>query len=96
MAQTERRRPIDGDHTEIMAMLGKIQTDQAEIKNELLARKHLDDKVISIDKVVNGNGVPGLRTDVQIIKDQLGRLNWASGLVIAGLLADVLSRILSQ
>ena len=89
MAQTERRRTQDEEHEEIKNMIG-------DLKNILLSRQHLDEKVMSLDKTVNGNGVPGLRTDVQIIKDQLGRLNWASGLVIAGLLADVLSRILSQ
>lgn len=91
MAQTsqERRRSTDEEHAQILNALD-------EIKRELLARKHLDEKVISLDKLVNGNGTPGIRTDVQLIKDQLGRLNWASGLVIAGLLADVLSRILSQ
>ena len=91
MAQsiTERRRTTDEEHEEIKGMI-------SDLKNILLSRQHLDEKVMSLDKTVNGNGVPGLRTDVQIIKDQLSRLNWASGLVIAGLIADVLSRILSQ
>lgn len=89
MAQTDRRRTQDEEHEEIKGMIG-------ELKNILLSRQHLDEKVMSLDKTVNGNGVPGLRTDVQIIKEQLGRLNWASGLVIAGLIMDVLSRILGQ
>jgi carbon monoxide dehydrogenase subunit G len=91
MAQstTERRRAQDNEHEEIKAMIG-------ELKTLMTARAHIDDKVEKHDKLLNGNGVPGLKTDVQIIKDQLGRLNWASGLVIAGLLADVLSRILSN
>ena len=85
----ERRRSTDEEHTQILNALDSIRV-------ELIARKHLDDTVIKLDKAINGNGTPGIRTDVQIIKDQLGRLNWASGLVIAGLIADVLSRILSH
>ena len=85
----ERRRSTDEEHTQILNALDSIRV-------ELIARKHLDDTVIKLDKAINGNGTPGIRTDVQIIKDQLGRLNWASGLVIAGLIADILSRILSH
>ena len=85
----ERRRSTDEEHAQILNALDSIRV-------ELIARKHLDDTVIKLDKAINGNGTPGIRTDVQIIKDQLGRLNWASGLVIAGLIADILSRILSK
>lgn len=88
-SQTERRRTTDSEHEEIKAMIG-------ELKTIMTARAHVDETVAKHDKLLNGNGVPGLKTDVQIIKEQLGRLNWASGLVIAGLLADVLSRILAN
>ena len=89
MAIDNRRRSTDEEHAQILRALDAI-------KLELMERKHLDEKVLSLDKAINGNGTPGIRTDVQIIKDQLGRLNWASGLVIAGLLADLLTRLLSH
>ena len=88
-SQSERRRMTDAEQEEIKGLIN-------ELKTIMTARAHLDEKVISLDKTVNGNGTPGLRADVQIIKDQLGRLNWASGLVMAGLIADVLSRILAK
>ena len=89
MAIDNRRRSTDEEQAQILSALDAI-------KMELMERKHLDEKVLSLDKAINGNGTPGIRTDVQIIKDQLGRLNWASGLVIAGLLADLLTRLLSH
>jgi hypothetical protein len=89
METDNRRRSTDEEHAQILSALDAI-------KLELMGRKHLDEKVLSLDKAINGNGTPGIRTDVQIIKDQLGRLNWASGLVIAGLLADLLTRLLSH
>ena len=89
MATDNRRRSTDEELAQILSALDAI-------KMELMERKHLDEKVLSLDKAINGNGTPGIRTDVQIIKDQLGRLNWASGLVIAGLLADLLTRLLSH
>ena len=89
MAIDNRRRSTDEEYAQILSALDAI-------KMELMERKHLDEKVLSLDKAINGNGTPGIRTDVQIIKDQLGRLNWASGLVIAGLLADLLTRLLSH
>ena len=89
MATDNRRRSTDEELAQILSALDAI-------KMELMERKHLDEKVLSLDKAINGNGTPGIRTDVQIIKDQLGRLNWASGLVIAGLLAYLLTRLLSH
>lgn len=89
MATDNRRRSTDEELAQILSALDAI-------KMQLMERKHLDEKVLSLDKAINGNGTPGIRTDVQIIKDQLGRLNWASGLVIAGLLADLLTRLLSH
>lgn len=89
MATDNRRRSTDEELAQILSALDAI-------KMELMERKHLDEKVLSLDKAINGNGTPGIRTDVQIIKDQLGRLSWAGGLVIAGLLADLLTRLLSH
>ena len=89
MAIDNRRRSTDEEQAQILSALDAI-------KMELMERKHLDEKVLSLDKAINGNGTPGIRTDVHIIKDQLGRLNWASGLVIAGLLSDLLTRLLSH
>lgn len=89
MATDNRRRSTDEEQAQILSALDAI-------KMELMERKHLDEKVLSLDKAINGNGTPGIRTDVQIIKDQLGRLSWAGGLVIAGLLADLLTRLLSH
>ena len=89
MATDNRRRSTDEEYAQILSALDAI-------KLELMERKHLDEKILSLDKTINGNGTPGIRTDVQIIKDQLGRLSWAGGLVIAGLLADLLTRLLSH
>ena len=89
MATDNRRRSTDEELAQILSALDAI-------KMQLMERKHLDEKVLSLDKAINGNGTPGIRTDVQIIKDQLGRLSWAGGLVIAGLLADLLTRLLSH
>lgn len=67
-----------------------------ELKTLMVARAHIDEQVEKHDKLLNGNGVPGLKTDVQLIKDQLGRLNWAAGLIVMGLIADTLSRVLAK
>lgn len=85
----DRRRGSDDEHREILAIL-------TEIKTEMAARKYIDDKVHALDKCVNGNGVPGLRTDIQLIKDQIGRINWAAGLVAAVVIADIASRIIAK
>jgi len=90
MAGTEdRRRVSDESHTEILEILH-------EIKTELAARKHLDEKILSLDKCVNGNGTPGLKTDMQIVKDQLNRFNWVAGILSAAVIADLANRILTK
>lgn len=85
----ERRRSTDEEHAEILAILSDIRTQLAE-------RKHYDDKVTALDKCINGNGTPGLKTEMQLVKDQLQRFNWAAGILVAAVLGDIASRILAK
>ena len=86
--------------TEIMQVHIKIAEIQLAEAARVEREKVLDDMVHSHDRAINGNGKPGLKSDtqkntsdIQIVRDQLGRINWLGALVTAAIVADIISRI---
>ncbi len=94
MPQTRDRRSTD---KEILAQLANItavletmhQTEAARREREL----HLTEIVTKDHETINGNGKPGLKTEVQLLKDSMGRINWAFGIFTAAIIADIASRL---
>ena len=95
MPQTRDRRSTD---KEILDQLAKItavletmhQTEAARLERE----KNLTDIVNKDHEAINGNGKPGLKTEVQLLKDGMSRINWAFGIFTAAIIADIASRLL--
>lgn len=97
MAQlAERRRRSDEEYAGITTRLDDIITRLVDFEKREAARAHIDDDVKKLKEAVQGNGKPGLKSEVQLIRDQLDRLNWAAGAVVMGIIADVLTRILAK
>ena len=93
--QTRERRNTD---KEILAQLEAItaqldkmhQVESARLERE----KHLEEIVAKDHEAINGNGKPGLKTEVQLLKDGMGRINWAFGIFTAAIIADIATRII--
>jgi hypothetical protein len=91
----ERRKEMNEglaqDIKEIKNMLADMKQAEAA-RGEREKTTHND--VEGLKKTINGNGVPGLKTDVQIMKEQMGRINWIMGIFVAAVIADIVTRIM--
>ncbi len=84
----------------ILARQDEILASQTELQVIEAARSAkeivLIDKVGKHEEAINGNGKLGLKTEVQLMKDQMSRMNWAVGVFVAAVIADIASRILAR
>ena len=46
-------------------------------------------------EAIDGNGKPGLKTEMAIMKDGMNRINWVSGALLLFLLGDMVSRVMA-
>jgi hypothetical protein len=67
----------------ILCEAGRIEREETQTK---LIRSH--------EEAIKGNGKPGLQTDMQIMKDNISRINWAFAVFTAAIIADIASRII--
>lgn len=65
------------------------QQESARLERE----KHNDAMLIEHEKSIKGNGKPGLQTDMQLVKDNLTRINWIGAIVTSAIIIDLLARI---
>lgn len=86
--------------TEIMQIHLRIEEIQLAEAARIEREKVTDDMVHSHDRAINGNGKPGLksdvqtnRSDIQIVRDQVGRINWIGAIITAAIIADIVSRV---
>lgn len=73
------------DVKEMKEMLSKLLiAESARVERELQFRTDVD----NLKKTVNGNGAPGLKTDVQLLKEQMIRIYWLGGVVVVALVGN--------
>jgi hypothetical protein len=81
---------------QILQEVMKIHVRLAEMSNTESARlereKTASEMLITHEHVLNGNGKPGLKTEVQLLNVNMARINWLGGAVLAALVADIVSR----
>lgn len=58
--------------------------------------KKNDDLIVAHEGALNGNGKQGLKTDVQLLKDAQGRVNWVSAIFTTAVILDLASRVLAK
>lgn len=94
---TERRKDyaqlndIGGRIDELFAVLNEMkQIEAARAERERV----LSEKVAQLDGAINGNGKPGMKTDLRIAQEQITRASVIGGMVTAAIIADIASRIL--
>jgi hypothetical protein len=87
----ERRKVNEGlvqDVKEMKAMISQLLVaDAARVERELQTRTDVD----GLKKTVNGNGVPGLKTDVQLLKEQMTRVYWLGGVLVVALISNFIA-----
>jgi len=87
----ERRKVNEGlvsDVKEIKNMLVEMKVLEAA---RATREKAMEIDVIDLKKSVNGNGKPGLKTDVQLLKDQMNRVYWLGGVVIVASIGNIIA-----
>lgn len=61
--------------------------EAARVERELQMKNDVD----NLKKTVNGNGIPGLKTDVQLLKEQMTRIYWLGGIVVVALVGNIIA-----
>mgnify|MGYP001378557583 CR=1 FL=1 len=87
----ERLKAVQETTKEIKTMLQQIQVDNAA---NLERQKQIDYSVTELKKTVFGNGKPGLKTDMQLMKEQMGRVYAIGGIITTAILLDFITRLL--
>ena len=85
--QTERRRNQDSEHEEIKGMIN-------ELKSMLIARQHLDDKVMAhekkLDELENGNGKIGFKS----VRDKVMAWEKTGSAIALLVVGDIIMRVI--
>lgn len=85
---------------QILAEVMKIHVRLAELAETEAARtereKAHETLLIAHDQTINGNGHLGLKTEMQLLKEGMSRVNWIGALVVAAMVADMVSRIYNK
>lgn len=77
----------------IYEILNRIeQAEAARIERE----KEFTHKLEVHDKAIHGNGTAGLKTEVRLLQESMGRVNWIGALFTAAIIADIASRLLAK
>lgn len=95
---------MDKDIREMLERIIKTQGDLSDKLDDMdrkeAARaereKQFYDSVQRHEEVINGNGKIGLKTEVQLLKDHVRRINWVMGLFTAAFIVDIASRIFEK
>ena len=53
-----------------------------------------DVKTENLNTIIMGNGKPGLKTDMQLMKEQMGRVYAIGGIITTAIILDFVTRIL--
>jgi hypothetical protein len=92
----ERRKVNEGlltDIREIKDILVSIQKlEAARAEREKTSREDID----KLKFTVNGNGTPGLKTDVQILKNKVNGVYWLGGVVIVATISNIIAIIFGR
>jgi hypothetical protein len=87
----ERRKVNEGlvqDIKDIKKMLVEMQTlEAARNEREITVKRDID----SLNLAVNGNGKPGLKTDVQILQNKINGVYWLGGVVIVASVGNIIA-----
>ena len=84
-------------------ILKEIKSLNAAVQTLLLAesarieRENKNDAmIIEHEHSIKGNGRLGLNTDVQILKDNMNRINWVGAAIVIILLGDVATHLFNR
>jgi len=98
MTQTKPERRVD--NKEILESVNEIRDRVAEIQRLESARaereKINDELIKDHQKAIKGNGKPGLQTEMQLVKDNLKRVNAVGAIVTGAIILDLIARVLSN
>jgi hypothetical protein len=87
----ERFITTQNDIREIKTILQQLLVENS--KNAEHVRLN-DMKTDNLHAVVMGNGKPGLKTDMQLMKEQMNRVYAIGGVITSAIIFDIVSRIL--
>jgi hypothetical protein len=76
----DRRRNDDQEHKEIKETLARMDAALQELKTLIVARQHLDEKVIKHEEAMNDNGKQGLlsiRNEWILLKGRIASIQMA-------------------
>jgi hypothetical protein len=94
MAVTSRRQVdviIDNRLEVIERQLNQIlQFEAARVEREKTAGNDLQ----HLKEAVDGNGKPGLKADTQLLKEQMGRMNWAAAIFTGAIILELAARFI--
>jgi hypothetical protein len=92
----ERRKVNEGmasDIRDIKNMLVDIQRlESARVERELVTR----DDVNKLKLTTYGNGSPGLKTEVQLLKDKMNGIYWLGGVVIIASIGNIIAIVFGR
>ena len=77
----EESAQLDSIERQIRELAAKVETYHVENREQIVSCKACRTTVEGMGKIVWGNGEPGLKGDVQSLKETRGRIKWAIGLM---------------
>ena len=75
----------------ILNIVQAIQLDNAaRDERDREVKKCVDEH----QEILNGNGKPGLKTDIQLLQRNIKVINWIGAIMTGAILADIASRLI--
>ena len=81
-------------YAEILSRLDTLAKTTEELKNQILLRKHLDEDVVEMKKMLAGNGKPGFYGLRDIVMAWNSRINALTLLIVGNVLWAIVEKFL--
>jgi len=96
----ERRKLNEGlsrDVKELKEMLAQLISDTRATESARAEReKVLAEELAAMKHIVYGNGSPGLKTDVRILKEKMNSVYWLGSVIIIATVGNIIASILTK
>ena len=63
----------------------------ADLREDLASWKSVQELVKKHDTILGGNGNPGLKTDMALLKRDMARMTWLGGGILLAVIANLLT-----
>ncbi len=83
---------IDAKYEKILALLNDIATGNAKRDEQI---KGLLEDVAAHKLAIDGNGKPGLKTELEMLKQRIQAVYYIGGIILVAILGDAMTRILT-